>query len=78
MLDPEEREKVLQKREKNKVAAEKCRIKRREKTLQTRAEYEDYLETNENLEAEVQRLKELRQALQDLLDSHHCVIRRAV
>ena len=78
MLDPEEREKVLQKREKNKVAAEKCRIKRREKTLQTRAEYEDYLETNENLEAEVQRLKELQQALQDLLDSHHCVIRRAV
>lgn len=78
MLDPEEREKVLQKREKNKIAAEKCRIKRREKTMQTRAEYEDYLEANENLEAEVQRLKEQRQVLQDLLDNHHCVLRQTV
>ena len=74
LLSPDDRDKVLQKREKNKVAAEKCRIKRREKVQQTRAEYDDYLEINENLDAEVRRLKEERQMLEEALKGHSCVL----
>lgn len=66
---------MLTKREKNKVAAEKCRVKRREKVQQIRAEYDDYLEANESLEAEIQRLEEEKQLLQELLEKHHCVIK---
>lgn len=74
MLSPDDRDKVLQKREKNKVAAEKCRIKRRLKVQQTRAEYEDFLEANENLDAEIRRLKEERQMLEDALKGHKCLL----
>ena len=75
MLSPDERGKVLNKREKNKVAAEKCRVKRREKVQQTRAEYEDYLEANESLEAEIRKLMEEKAMLQELLDNHNCVLK---
>ena len=77
MLNPDERSKVLQKREKNKVAAEKCRIKRREKVEQTRAEFYNCQETNELLEAQIKQLKEERQMLQKLLDTHRCVKQHA-
>ena len=77
LLNPDERTKVLQKREKNKVAAEKCRIKRREKVEQTRAEYYDCQEANESLEAQIKQLKEEKQMLQKLLDTHHCVKQHA-
>ena len=75
MLSPDERDKVLHKREKNKVAAEKCRVKRREKVQQTRAEYEDYLEANESLEVEIRKLMEEKAMLQELLDNHNCVFK---
>lgn len=74
LLAPDEKEKVLQKREKNKAAAERCRVKRRENIQKTRAEYEDYLEMNESLEADVLKLKEERKMLQDLLNNHRCVL----
>ncbi len=74
MLSPDDRDKVLQKREKNKVAAEKCRVKRRDKVQQTRVEYDDYLEANEELDAEVRRLKEERQMLEDVLKGHTCTL----
>lgn len=73
MLNPDERDKVLQKREKNKVAAEKCRIKRREKMHHVRIEYEEYLESNETLESEIRKLQEERDHLEHLLKHHHCV-----
>jgi hypothetical protein len=72
MLNPDERDKVLQKREKNKVAAEKCRVKRREKMHNVRIEYEEYLESNEALQSEVKKLQEERDRLDQLLKHHHC------
>ena len=78
MLSPDEREKVLSKREKNKIAAEKCRVKRRENVQRVRAEYDEYLEANEALESQIQRAKEEVQRLQELLDNHHCVIKQEV
>ena len=74
LLSPDDRDKVLQKREKNKVAAEKCRVKRRMKVQQTRAEYDDYLEANENLDTEIRRLKEERQMLEEALKGHKCML----
>ena len=75
MLSPDERHKVVNKREKNKVAAEKCRVKRRQKVQQTRAEYDEYLEANEALEAEIQQLRELKEQLEEVLENHHCTIK---
>ncbi len=77
LLNPDERSKVLQKREKNKVAAEKCRVKRREKVEQTRSEYYDCQEANESLEAQIKQLREEKLMLQKLLDAHHCVKQHA-
>ena len=59
------------------MAAEKCRIKRREKVEQTRAEFYNCQETNESLEAQIKQLKEERQMLQKLLDTHRCVKQHA-
>lgn len=56
------------------MAAEKCRIKRREKVQEIRAEYDDFLEVNENLDAQIRRLKEERQMLADILKEHKCVL----
>lgn len=73
-LAPDERDKVLQKREKNKAAAERCRVKRRENVEKTRADYDDNLELNESLQADILQLKEERKMLQELLNSHNCVL----
>ena len=73
MLSPDEREKVLHKREKNKLAAEKCRVKRRESVQRIRSEYDEVLEESEALEAEIKKLKEDRDMLQELLNNHTCV-----
>lgn len=57
------------------MAAEKCRIKRRDKVQQTRGEYDNYLEANEILDAEVRHLKEERQMLEDILKGHTCTLK---
>lgn len=75
MLNPDERDKVIQKREKNKLAAEKCRVKRREQIQHIRIEYDDFLETNEALQKEIERLKEERDRLQSLLNEHPCLLK---
>lgn len=77
LLSPDQRDRVVQKREKNKVAAEKCRVKRRERSLEIRAQYEDYLETNEELESQIRKLREEQRVLQELLENHTCVIQTA-
>ena len=74
LLSPDQRDRVIQKREKNKVAAEKCRVKRREKVQQIRAEYEDYLEANEELESQIRQLREEYHTLQEVLENHACVL----
>lgn len=76
LLAPGEREKVLHKREKNKLAAEKCRVKRREKVQKIRIEYDDLLEANEALEAELAKLNEEKEMIQNLLDNHHCLLKQ--
>lgn len=76
MLSPDQRDRVLQKREKNKVAAEKCRVKRRERNQEIRAQYEDYLEANEELESQIRKLREEHRILQELLESHSCVMQK--
>ena len=76
LLSPDQRERVIQKREKNKVAAEKCRVKRREKMQEIRAQYEDYLEANEELESQIRQLREEHRTLQQLLENHSCVLQR--
>ena len=76
-LHPEQRDKVLQKREKNKVAAEKCRVKRREQNHEIRVEYEEYLVANEELESQIRKLREEERLLQELLDNHPCLLQTA-
>ena len=77
MLPPDQRDRVIQKREKNKVAAEKCRIKRREHTQEIRVQYEEYLEANEELEGQIRELREEQRVLQELLENHGCVLQTA-
>ena len=76
-LSPDQRDRVLQKREKNKVAAEKCRIKRREKNHDIRLQYEEHLVANEDLESQIRKLREEYRVLQELFDSHPCVLQTA-
>lgn len=76
-LSPDQRDRILQKREKNKVAAEKCRIKRRERNHEIRMQYEEYLVANEELESQIKKLREEHRVLQELLDNHHCVLQTA-
>ncbi len=77
-MNPDERDKVLQKREKNKVAAEKCRVKRREQVQGIRVEYEEYLVANETLEANIANLQEEKDKLELLLKTHNCVLQQRV
>ncbi len=78
LLNPDERGKILQKREKNKVAAEKCRVKRREKIQGVRVEYEEYLVANEGLESDISELQEEKDRLEQLLKTHNCVLQQRV
>lgn len=78
LLNPDERDKILQKREKNKVAAEKCRVKRREKMQSVRVEYEECLVANEALEVDIAKLQEEKDRLEQLLKSHNCVLQQRV
>lgn len=77
MLSPDQRDRIVQKREKNKVAAEKCRIKRRERNQEIRVQYDEYLEANEELEIQIKKLREEQRVLQELLDNHTCVLKMA-
>lgn len=72
-LTPEDEEKRKERREKNKIAAKKCRKKRKFywRELMTLDEKEDKL--NSNLKTESEELKEQIRRLQMLLDYHKCV-----
>ena len=76
-LSPDQRDRVVHKREKNKVAAEKCRVKRREKNHEIRMQYEEYLVANEELESQIRKLREEYRDLQELVDNHPCVLQTA-
>jgi len=72
-LCPTEKQKLLLKREKNKRAAEKCRIKRKEESVKIRQEYEEYLEVNETLQSEIRKLAQEKERLETILKEHNCV-----
>ena len=73
MLCPSEKQKLLLKREKNKKAAEKCRIKRKEESMRIRQEYEEYLDANETLQSEIRKLAQEKERLETILKEHNCV-----
>ena len=56
------------------MAAEKCRIKRRQKVHQTRNEYDGFMDVNDSLDAEIRRLKEEKQMLEEALSEHKCCL----
>lgn len=73
LLCPSEKQKLLLKREKNKKAAEKCRIKRKEESMKIRQEYEEYLDANESLQSEIRKLAQEKEKLETILKEHNCV-----
>lgn len=73
LLCPSEKQKLLLKREKNKKAAEKCRVKRKEESMKIRQEYEEYLEANETLQSEIRKMANEKERLETILKDHNCV-----
>jgi len=61
------------KREKNKKAAEKCRVKRKEESIRIRQEYEEYSDANESLQAEIRKLAQEKEKLEAILKEHNCI-----
>lgn len=73
LLCPSEKQKLLMKREKNKKAAEKCRVKRKEESIKVRQEYDEYLDANESLQSEIRKLAQEKEKLETILKEHNCV-----
>jgi len=73
-LTPEEEEKRRQRREKNKLAASKCRNKKREQINNTKQEYDRVNQSNNIMEREIARLKAEKNQLQQSLASHQCAL----
>eukprot|EP00117_Sycon_ciliatum_P044216 scpid74682/ scgid6207/ len=67
-------QRLERRRQRNKQAAERCRIKRREKSSQIRQELTLLTRSNDELEQEVIRLRSEMQGLQQMLCNHHCHI----
>ncbi|XP_076306023.1 activating transcription factor 3-like [Tachypleus tridentatus] len=73
-ITPEDEERRRRRRERNKVAATKCRYKKKERT-QWLAIESDHLETdNSALRREIQELEEQKRHLMELLHGHHCSV----
>lgn len=73
LLCPAEKQKLLLKREKNKKAAEKCRVKRKEESIKVRQEYDEYLDATESLQSEIRKLAQEKERLETILKEHNCV-----
>ncbi|XP_070578104.1 cyclic AMP-dependent transcription factor ATF-3-like isoform X2 [Ptychodera flava] len=75
-LTPEEEEKRSRRRERNRVAAAKCRNKKREKASVLETETRQLEETNAKLKADVARLEAEKKHLSEALQSHllYCMI----
>lgn len=70
LLTPEDEERRRRRRERNKVAATKCRNKKKEKTQILVQESENLEATNVSLKDEIQKLEAELNRLQDLLTHH--------
>jgi hypothetical protein len=70
ITDPAERRKVLEKREKNRIAAARARNRKREKTEDLEEEKAQLSQQISGLDAETQRLRDLRNTLNVVLNEH--------
>jgi len=69
-LSPEEEEKRRLRRERNKIAAWKCRQRRKEHMQQLTEESESVMESNSSLETEITALKAQKEQLEKMLKQH--------
>ncbi|KAL5248918.1 hypothetical protein ACHWQZ_G017944 [Mnemiopsis leidyi] len=77
-LTPEEEEKRKVRREKNKLAASKCRNKKREQVTNTKKEYDAVTQHNSHMEREIEKLKQERIRLEQTLKQHQCSLGGAI
>ncbi|CAH1159922.1 unnamed protein product [Phaedon cochleariae] len=73
-LTPEDEERRRRRRERNKIAATKCRLKKRERTANLIQESEVLESQNVDLKGQLQELQSQKQTLMELLSMHrpHC------
>ena len=69
-LTPEDEERRRRRRERNKIAATKCRLKKREKTVILVQESEILETQNHDLKTQIQELETQRRRLVDMLSLH--------
>lgn len=69
-LTPEDEERRRRRRERNKIAATKCRLKKREKTVNLVQESETLESQNVDLKSQIQELEKQRRRLVDMLAMH--------
>ncbi|KAK0163393.1 hypothetical protein PV327_007078 [Microctonus hyperodae] len=69
-LTPEDEERRRRRRERNKIAATKCRLKKREKTVILVQESETLESQNHDLKSQIQELETQRRRLVDMLSLH--------
>ncbi|MED6266941.1 Cyclic AMP-dependent transcription factor ATF-3, partial [Characodon lateralis] len=76
-LNPEEHERKKRRRERNKIAAAKCRNKKKEKTESLQKESEKLESVNADLKAQIEELKQQKQQLVYMLNLHRptCIVR---
>ncbi|KAF6211790.1 hypothetical protein GE061_012305 [Apolygus lucorum] len=73
-LTPEDEERRRRRRERNKIAATKCRMKKRERTVNLVQESEDLETQNLTLKSAIEELEKQKMSLVDLLNAHRpCV-----
>lgn len=74
---PEEHERRKRRRERNKIAAAKCRNKKKEKTESLQKESEKLESINAELKAQIEELKQQKQQLVYMLNLHRptCIVR---
>lgn len=77
-LTPEEEQRRKLRRERNKVAASKCRMKRKEHVNTLRQAAEELESANSQLETEIAYLTAERDQLEMMLDAHVCNMEKAV
>lgn len=73
-LDSKQVKRLMRRRERNKVAASKCRQKIKEKAACVRDQLRDTTAANERLRQEVETLRAEKAKLERILASHHCVL----
>ncbi|KAM4529317.1 cyclic AMP-dependent transcription factor ATF-3 [Fundulus diaphanus] len=76
-LTPEDHERRKRRRERNKIAAAKCRNKKKEKTECLQKESEKLESVNADLKAQIEELKQQKQQLVYMLNLHRptCIVR---